>query len=75
MQMLNEKEIKQIAGAGCNWHDFGQDVLKGGICGGIGGAVTGGSVSLGTLAIPGWAAGAALGGIGGGAAYGATCWW
>lgn len=75
MKTLDSVQIEKVSGGSCNWHDFGQDVAKGAITGGIGGAVGGASISLGTLTVPGWVAGAGVGAVGGGAAYVATCGW
>ena len=51
-----------------SWSNMWQSDVEGTISGGIGGAIAGGSVSMGTLTVPGWAAGAVGGGVGGSAA-------
>lgn len=50
-----------------NWAEVGKNDVAYGIGGGISGAVIGGSVTLGVLAIPGWAVGAIGGAISGSA--------
>ena len=53
MKVLSMSEIVQVSGSGCNWHDFGQDVVRGGIGSDFASAVTGGSVSFGALTMAG----------------------
>ena len=47
-----------------SWKSLGKADLKGAIEGGVAGAIIGGSVSMGTLTVPAWAAGAVSWGAG-----------
>lgn len=51
-----------------SWSNMWQSDVEGAVFGGIGGAIGGGSVSMGALTIPGWAAGTIGGSVGGSAA-------
>lgn len=75
MKELSYRELKEVAGAGCTWKGAGQAAVSGGIGGGIGGALSGAVAIPGIGSVPGWAAGAFLGSLGGAAGYGATYWW
>ncbi len=48
-----------------SWGDVGKNDVAYGVGGGLGGALVGGSVSMGLLAVPGWAAGAIGGAVAG----------
>lgn len=61
-QTLNHETLSNIIGGGCSWKEAGKSTVTGA----IGGAVSG------TIAPGG---GTVVGGLAGGVAYGATCWW
>lgn len=67
---LSQEELALVSGGynwgNCNFHDFSQYAVQGGVYGGLNGMRAG----------PwGAASGAGLGALYGMAAYGATCWW
>jgi hypothetical protein len=54
-----------------DWKAFGEEVFKNAVVGGMGGALTGGTVLTPLGAVPGWVGGAIAGGLFGGASYAA----
>ena len=64
---MNEfgKEYNLTSGRKFSWSEVGKNDVAYGVGGGVAGAIVGGSVSLGILTLPGWAAGAIGGAVGG----------
>ncbi len=62
-KLLSNSSLKSIKSF--SWGEVGKNDVAYGVGGGVAGAIVGGSVSLGVLTIPGWAAGAIGGAVGG----------
>ena len=58
-----------LVDGGFSLSELGGAIVEGAVTGGVGGAIAGGTASVGTLTLPGWAAGAISGGIVGGVGY------